>query len=176
MPKIVLLALVITGMFSVLNAQEEHSPYAGQEKRAIKALSKAEIENFLAGAGMGFAKVAELNHYPGPKHVLELADQLELSESQQQQARESYDRMKKAAMKLGGEIVALEKELDRLFAEQPADSEKIEILVNKIAVLTGELRFIHLNAHLEMKQYLTPEQTQKYDLLRGYAEKSEYRH
>jgi len=71
----ILFALVITGLLSALFAQEDHSPYAGQEKRSIKALSQAQIENFLSGAGMGFAKAAELNHYPGPKHVLELADQ-----------------------------------------------------------------------------------------------------
>jgi len=71
----ILFALLIMGLFTALFAQEDHSPYAGQENRTIKALSQGEIKNFLSGAGMGFAKAAELNHYPGPKHVLELADQ-----------------------------------------------------------------------------------------------------
>jgi len=172
----ILFALILTAILPVLNAQDKHSLYAGQEKRIIKALSPAEIETFLSGAGMGFAKAAELNHYPGPKHVLELADQLELSETQQQKARQSYDKMKEAAVKLGEEIVELEEQLDRLFAGQSADSEKIAALVNKIAMLTGELRFIHLNAHLEMKQFLTPDQIQKYDLLRGYSGGSEHNH
>lgn len=176
MTKTILFALVITGLLSALFAQAEHSPYAGQEKMTIKALSQGEIENFLSGVGMGFAKAAELNHYPGPKHVLELADQLELSETQQQQARQSYGKMKEAAMKLGKEIVESETELDRLFAGQSADSQKIAALVNKIAALTGELRFTHLNAHLEMKKYLTPQQIRMYDLLRGYSEGSEHNH
>src|SRR5256886_16049718 len=61
---------------------ETASPYAGQETREIKALSRDEINSYLSGDGIGFAKAAELNHYPGPKHILQLADQLLLSEEQ----------------------------------------------------------------------------------------------
>src|SRR5262245_46650234 len=42
------------------------SPYAGQEQRAIKALSDEEIRDLLEARGMGLAKAAELNPYPGP--------------------------------------------------------------------------------------------------------------
>lgn len=41
-------------------------PYAGQQSRDIKALSDEEMKGYLTGAGMGFAKAAELNRYPGP--------------------------------------------------------------------------------------------------------------
>jgi hypothetical protein len=63
-------------------AAEPLSPYSGEERREIKALSKEEVNGYLSGDGMGFAKVAELNHHPGPRHVLELADQLQLSDEQ----------------------------------------------------------------------------------------------
>lgn len=53
-------------------AQKSSQPYAGQETREIKALSPDEVAAHLEGRGMGFAKAAELNHYPGPKHVLDL--------------------------------------------------------------------------------------------------------
>ncbi len=44
----------------------QHSPYAGQEQRSIKALSEQEVAALLAGRGAGFAKAAELNGcYPG---------------------------------------------------------------------------------------------------------------
>jgi len=48
----------------------------GQIKVSAKnaALSVEQIEQYRAGAGMGYAKAAELNRYPGPMHVLELAD------------------------------------------------------------------------------------------------------
>ena len=55
------------------------SPYVGQESREIKALSPQEISDYLSGKGMGLAKAAELNGYPGPAHVLELAAQLDLT-------------------------------------------------------------------------------------------------
>jgi hypothetical protein len=60
-------------------AWAQTSPYAGQEQRPIKALSDQEVAALLAGQGAGFAKAAELNGYPGPMHVLELADRLALS-------------------------------------------------------------------------------------------------
>ncbi len=54
------------------------SPYAGEQSRSIKSLSKEDVADYIDGKGMGFAKAAELNGYPGPKHVLELAEQLAL--------------------------------------------------------------------------------------------------
>src|SRR5712692_7148759 len=38
----------------------------GQEGRAIKSLSAEETADLLAGRGMGAARAAELNHFPGP--------------------------------------------------------------------------------------------------------------
>jgi hypothetical protein len=59
-------------------------PYAGLEKRAIKALSDAQIADLRAGRGMGLALPAELNGYPGPVHVLELGDRLGLDAEQEE--------------------------------------------------------------------------------------------
>lgn len=50
------------------------TPYAGMQTRPIKALSDEQIADLQAGRGMGLALAAELNGYPGPAHVLELAD------------------------------------------------------------------------------------------------------
>ena len=52
------------------------SPYSGMQSRPIKALSEQQIADLRAGRGMGLALPAELNGYPGPVHVLELADKL----------------------------------------------------------------------------------------------------
>jgi len=57
-------------------------PYAGFQERAIRALSPERIADLLAGRGAGYALAAELNHYPGPTHVLELVDVLELTPAQ----------------------------------------------------------------------------------------------
>ena len=58
------------------NAETPTGPYAGQRQRSIKALSESDITGLRSGNGAGFAKAAELNGYPGPAHVLELAGPL----------------------------------------------------------------------------------------------------
>ena len=75
-----LLLLIIVP--ALADAQDHTSPYAGQQARDIKALSPDEIQGYLTGQGMGLAKAAELNGYPGPLHVLELAAELKLTEEQ----------------------------------------------------------------------------------------------
>ena len=60
-------------LVAVGGLQAQHSPYTGLEERDIKALSAEQVAGYLAGDGMGFALPAELNHYPGPKHVLDLS-------------------------------------------------------------------------------------------------------
>jgi Spy/CpxP family protein refolding chaperone len=150
-------------------AQSGHSPYAGQEQRALKALSPEEIEMYLEGHGMGLAKAAELNHYPGPKHVLELAKQLNLSATQLAQTQKAYDQMLAEAVRLGKLIVAKERALDSLYATEKIDPSQLRAVVGDIAKLQGELRVTHLSAHLEMKKILSPQQVAKYDELRGYG-------
>src|SRR5665213_3400327 len=77
LPLVVLAALV-----PFVAAAQTVSPYTGQEQRAIKSLSPDEVKAYLAGEGMGLAKAGELNHYPGPKHILAMADHLGLTPAQ----------------------------------------------------------------------------------------------
>lgn len=150
-------------------AQNPPSPYAGQEVREIKALSAQEQQQYLTGEGMGLAKAAELNHYPGPKHALDLADVLELTEEQKMMTKKIYDRMHADAVRLGRIIVDKETALDRLYANQAANESRVRALTSEIGRRQGELRRAHLKAHLEMKRLLSPEQCAKYDALAGTA-------
>jgi Spy/CpxP family protein refolding chaperone len=168
MHKLIMLFGSLVSALSLM-AQTTHSLYVGQEQREIKALSEKEIQAYLAGEGMGLAKAAELNHYPGPKHVLELAKELNLSAAQLAQTQKAYDRMHAEAVRLGKLIVAKERQLDSLYATQKIDATQLRAVVAEIAKLQGELRFTHLNAHLEMKKNLLPPQVAKYDELRGYT-------
>ncbi len=161
------LTLVLLG--SALSAQTGRSPYAGQEKREIKALSKGDVEAYLNGRGMGFAKAAELNSYPGPMHVLELSKQLGLTQKQQTETQKIFDQMHAEAVRLGNQIVEKEAELDRLFARGEAGAGNVQTIVGEIAGFQRNLRLAHLRAHLEMKRLLLPEQVKKYDELRGYG-------
>ena len=165
----------IYGLFILISApalvfaQTSYSPYIGHEKRAIKNFSEEEIQALLSGQGMGLAKAAELNHYPGPRHVLDLAAQLQLSETQHAETQKIYDHMYQEAVRLGALIIDKEKELDRLFAMQVAQLDTLQSLTKQIAQLQGELRFVHLQAHVGMKRLLSPEQVEAYDALRGYT-------
>ena len=52
--------------------------------------------------GMGLALPAESNGYPGPRHVLELADQIGLNADQKAQTQALFDSMQAKAKQLGG--------------------------------------------------------------------------
>ena len=160
--------IVILMLPALAFAQHGHSPYAGQETRALKSLSEEEIQALLSGQGMGLAKAAELNHYPGPRHVLDLATPLQLSEPQRTETQQIYDRMHQEAVRLGTLIVDKERELEHLFAAEAVDSHTLQKLTQQIAQLQGDLRLAHLQAHVGMKRLLSRQQIDKYDALRGY--------
>lgn len=147
---------------------QQPSPYAGQEDRPIKALSDADILAYLNGEGMEYAKAAELNRYPGPRHVLDLAEKLSLTEPQKQRIQKIYDAMHESAAALGKEIVSKEAVLDSLFGERTIDSTHLQTLVGDIARMQGQLRATHLQAHLAVTRLLAPDQILAYEKLRGY--------
>ena len=150
------------------SSEDETSPYAGEQDRSIKALSAEAIEGYLSGDGMGLAMAAELNRYPGPKHVLALAAELDLTNSQRARTQKIFEGMQTKAIRLGERIVEKEGSLDAMFAGQEADVEVLRRLTRDIATLQGDLRFAHLEAHLKMKNLLDEEQIERYDQLRGY--------
>jgi hypothetical protein len=156
-------------LLPLTTAAVEESQYSGQEQRAIKSLSQAEIDNYLAGSGMGYAKAAELNHYPGPKHVLELASELDLDEQQLARTQEIFLAMQKQAVELGRQLVDHESELDRLFASGEISTYQLEDRLAEIGALQAKIRFVHLATHLEQKDVLSEKQVMQYDRLRGYA-------
>ena len=164
--------LVLSLAFSVVAvAQEGAKPgsYAGEERRELKSLSAEEVEALLSGRGMGLAKAAELNHYPGPLHVIELAAELQLTTEQRAATQASFDKMREAAVRLGREIVRRERMLDAMFAKGDIDEGVLHTETSEIAQLQGTLRATHLAAHLEVRRLLSPQQIKKYDELRGYA-------
>ncbi len=144
------------------------SPYAGQEQRTIKALSNQEIQDLLEARGIGFAKAGELNSYPGPLHVQQLADQLALSDAQRAATDSLYANMREKAVSIGRQIIEAERTLDRAFADARINSTMLRSQVKAIAVLQGDLRTVHLDTHLAMRSLLTLAQISQYDTLRGY--------
>lgn len=150
--------------------RETTSPHAGQNTRPIAALSPGEIKGYRQGAGMGFAKAAELNRYPGPRHVLDLGDRLDLTAEQRQAVQAQFDRMREQAVALGTEIIEQERVLDSLFEKGQIELTALQQLTRRIGMLNGELRAVHLRAHLRTRDILSGEQVQRYNSLRGYGQ------
>ena len=150
------------------NAAAQQSPYVDLEDRAIKALSAEDVDALLAGEGMGYALAAELNGYPGPLHILEFADSLSLDDDQRLAVQTAFDRMQERARALGTELVRREAGLDSAFTRGSIDAASLEDATAAIAAVQGELRFVHLEAHLEMMGILSESQIHRYQRLRGY--------
>lgn len=143
-------------------------PYSGLERREIKALSTAEIDDYRNGRGMSLALAAELNGYPGPRHVLDLAERLDLTPEQRARTQVLFDDMQREAAAIGEQIVAREAELDARFAGATVQEDEIEALAVLIGRLNGRLRSVHLRTHLAMRALLRPEQIAAYAEPRGY--------
>jgi hypothetical protein len=145
------------------------SAYAGEETREIKALSAQEQRAWLEGQGLGLARAAELNGYPGPMHVLEHADALRLSDRQRETTRELMQRHKEEVRELGAQLVAAERRLDEAFRSRQVTAAAVARHTQAIASLQGRIRAAHLATHLEQTALLLPEQVAAYDRLRGYS-------
>jgi len=148
---------------------QSRSPYAGLETRDIKALSEQQISDLRAGLGMSLALAAELNGYPGPRHAVELATDLNLSEEQRTKVEALLATMKAESIAVGEQLIAQESELDREFANKTITPQKLHSLTVEIGRTQGALREIHLKYHLSTLALLTPMQAQRYAQLRGYT-------
>ena len=162
-------ALLACTLVSLPLAATAQSPYVGETSRAIKSLSSGDVADYLAGNGMGLAKAAELNGYPGPAHVLALAEPLSLTDPQRADTQAVFARMQAEARSLGERLVAEERALDRAFADHTVTPEALAAATASIAALQGRLRDVHLRAHLEQVRILTPVQVARYAALRGYT-------
>lgn len=147
------------------------SPYSGQEIRVIKSLSDNDVQSLQNGTGEAFggiAKLAELNGYPGPRHVLDIAQELQLTDRQRMEIELIYQNMSNNAKSIGSAIIGVEQDMDEAFANKTITEENLIALLDKSANLYGQLRFVHLSAHLDTAQIMTTEQIQMYNEMRGY--------
>lgn len=144
------------------------APYAGLQGREIKALSELQLAELRAGKGMSLALAAELNGYPGPSHVLELAAPLQLSAEQLARTRQLHGEMQQQARAGGEAVIAAERALDALFRERQVHADNLAQAIATAAAAHGRLRETHLRHHLAMRALLTPEQLATYTRLRGY--------
>jgi Spy/CpxP family protein refolding chaperone len=149
---------------------QHNSSYQGLQHRQIKALDAKQLEDLKAGRGMSLALAAELNGYPGPLHTLELANDLGLTATQRDRVQALFTSMKIEAIPLGERLIHEEAELDRLLASRSITHEALARLTASIGLTQAALRNAHLKFHLATVDVLSPEQVQRYKLLRGYVD------
>jgi len=167
---ILFLILILTPLSAFSAADHPHkSKYAGEEKREIKSLSETDIEELKNGKGWGLAKAAELNGMPGPAHLLEMKDEIDLSANQARAIEDLYKKMRQEAIPLGLELIELERELNNHFANRTITSEFLGVLLERVAQVQKKLRYVHLLTHLKTPDILRPEQIALYNKLRGYS-------
>jgi len=150
-------------------ATQHASPYAGQETRAIKSLSASDISALKEGKGWGLAKPAELNGVPGPAHILELKNELDLSQEQERAIKALWSKMNQAAQKYGEQYLQSEADIEQFFAKGHTDTTKLNQLLTASSSSLAQLRNVHLQAHLEAKPLLSRHQNMLYQQLRGYS-------
>lgn len=163
---------------SLLLAVPVHSPLAAPPAQAAQAAHHACLEEerqaIERGQGFGMALVADRNGFPGPRHILDMKDELKLSADQVRDVQQLFDKMHNRAVELGNELLAKEAELDRLFAQGVSGEASVRHLLTESALLRAELRWVHIFAHLEARDLLTPEQRRAYHAAR-YAS-GEHKH
>jgi len=161
---ILVLILILIPTFTFSATDNSHkSKYAGEEKREIKSLSETDIEELKNGKGWGLAKAAELNGVPGPVHLLEMKEEIDLSAKQILAIEDIYKKMKQEAIPLGLELIELEMELNNHFANRTITD------LQRIAQVRRQLRYVHLSTHLKTPDILKTEQITLYNKLRGYS-------
>lgn len=163
------LGLIVLASITSIAFAQHANPYARMERNEIKSLAPDEVASLLAGRGMGFARAAELNGYPGPMHVIELSDQLNLTPAQLEASRRLMSEHRERARQLGAELVDAERRLDALFAQKNAEASNVSAAAERSGIQQAKLRAEHLNTHLQQTALLTPEQIRRYSELRGYA-------
>jgi hypothetical protein len=161
---IVVMTVVLPG-----SALAQSQPYSGLQSRSIKALSEQQIEDLKAGRGMGLALAAELNGYPGPIHVLELAERLQLSGDQRKNIQGLLSSMKAETIPLGKKLIAEEADLDRQFASKTITPATLMNSTQAIGATQAALRAAHLKYHLSTLDILKASQIKTYAELRGYS-------
>ena len=163
------LLVLLTGVAGTASAGH-HPPTTGgaATPHAAHAAYSAEerAEGLREGRGMGLALAAETNGYPGPRHVLELAEALKLTPEQRARTQLLFDGMDAQARTLGRRLLREEEALNALFAGGRASRPELVRLVDAAARTEAQLKIVHLETHLAMMTILTPEQVARYVGLR----------
>jgi Spy/CpxP family protein refolding chaperone len=181
-----LAALTALGLLAGPASAQEPAPHSGGQHRMqgqgnqagmqqaggmgggmLGGMNDAEKEALKAGQGLGAGRLAMQAGFPGPRHVLEMGDELELTAAQKERIGTIFGEAKASFAKMGAELVEKEEALEAMFAAGDVDVGDMTKLAAEIGERQGELRAAHLAAHVRTKEALTPAQLEKLSAMSG---------
>jgi len=155
---------------SAVKATPTPSAYVSLLDSEIRGLDQDTIEGYLTGKGLGQALPAELNGYPGPRHTIDMAEDLELTEEQLAQVQALFDDMQSAVIPLGEKYLESVAELELTFREGTITDEYLQSQLEKITGIEEQMRYVHLSTHLATIDILSHDQIMQYNMMRGYGD------
>jgi len=167
-----LLAVVLAGSI-VLWGQQHNRRDQDEEDAAPRECVEQERQALQEGRGFGRAAVADDNGFPGPRHILDWKKQLDLKPAQEKRVETLAERTRSKAIAKGQELQAREQELSRLLSTSKPNPQAVQKLLGQIGAAEADLRWIHIGAHIEARDILTPQQLARYNELR---ERQDQRH
>lgn len=99
----------------------------------------------------------------GPKHLLQMKNEIGLDERQYSAIDEVYQQLNSQAVLQGERLIALEHHLGSGFRNRTITDAMLRIILNAFAETKSELRYVHLTAHLRMLEVLSEEQVRTYN-------------
>lgn len=135
-------------------------------------LTSQEVERLLAGQDGEYSRVAEFHGYPAPGEVLPLAQELLLSPEQIRQLESILASTEEAARATGSQIVHLEAQLGSSFGDRTVSSTYLHALSQRLGLLYGKLREIHLEGYIAVARILAPDQLERYSEIRSLQEQT----
>ena len=159
---------VLTATWALAQHDHRMSPYAHTQSAEFATLTPDEVRELRNGDGMGLARAAELNSFPGPRHLLDLKAALDLTWEQIARIEAIHAKMKTSAIAKGEAILQAESHLANLFATGRPTAAETTRMTEHLGIMRGQLQAIHLLAHIESTRELTAKQIERYDRLRGY--------
>ena len=155
---------------SAVKATPTPSAYVSLLDSEIRGLDQDTIEGYLTGKGLGQALPAELDGYPGPRHTIDMAEELELTEEQLAQVQALFDDMQSAVIPLGDKYLESVAELELAFREGTITDEYLQSQLENITGIEAQMRYVHLSTHLATIDILSHDQIMQYNMMRGYGD------
>jgi len=146
------------------------SAYVSLLDSEIRGLDQDTIEGYLTGKGLGQALPAELNGYPGPRHTIDMAEEMELTDEQLAQVQALFDDMQSAVLPLGEKYLESVAELELAFREGTITDEYLQSQLENITGIEAQMRYVHLSTHLATIDILNHDQIMEYNMMRGYGD------